>query len=317
MTKIITLKIKKISYSGDYVGPNFHITIDVLDKKTEVIERIEAGSTKFVNRIVFNQSCESDLLPVRIRIVEEDPLFDDVGTGQISMPLKNLSIGETHTTTVKVSGQGWEKSKTASITLEFEVSQNDGIRYASNADGRGWLLILLDEKSKETQIPFALKVRISEITSKREHFYIDEGPLKGQTASVRLKRGGSSFLLSDLKHKPAARLVFRKKKQTLEIEGLGVFKAKTFDSDPVKNGIHDIELPVSPHNEHGSDYLEFSIFAQSWFRVGHTEGRFLHCGSQSAGCITVTEPKKWTEIYNFLIDRRKDQPSVGTIDVTD
>ena len=55
-----------------------------------------------------------------------------------------------------------------------------------------------------------------------------------------------------------------------------------------------------------------------WFRISHSGERYLHPGMVSAGCISVTETKRWMEIYNTLIKARKgDFMSVGTFEVID
>jgi hypothetical protein len=78
-----------------------------------------------------------------------------------------------------------------------------------------------------------------------------------------------------------------------------------------------LEIPDEVHNL-GNAYISQSRVATTWFRVGHSGDRFLHTGHVSLGCTTVTDVPKWTEIYNYLIRRRKgDLKSVGTIQVVE
>ena len=59
-----------------------------------------------------------------------------------------------------------------------------------------------------------------------------------------------------------------------------------------------------------------SRYAKTWFRIGHSGDRYLHPGERSAGCITVKDTKRWTEIYRHLIISRKhDSRSIGVVKV--
>ena len=85
-------------------------------------------------------------------------------------------------------------------------------------------------------------------------------------------------------------------------------------------GNHDLELPDAPHSG-GGYYLDKSKYTRTWFLTGHKllgkgNGRYLHTGSISAGCITV-DPDKWDELYKHLILSRKkrDHRSIGKIKV--
>lgn len=91
---------------------------------------------------------------------------------------------------------------------------------------------------------------------------------------------------------------------------------KIYTGNPPPAGIYDLEIPDEVHSI-ASGYYSYSKYATSWFRIGHSGDRYLHPGSVTAGCITVTALEKWTIIYNYLIGRRKDDVSVGTIHIFD
>jgi hypothetical protein len=78
----------------------------------------------------------------------------------------------------------------------------------------------------------------------------------------------------------------------------------TDENNPQPYGVYDLEIPDEVHALGGA-YESISPFAKTWFRVGHSGDRYLHTGSISAGCTTVTEVTAWTAIYNYLIARRK------------
>ncbi|MFC1495833.1 hypothetical protein ACFL52_00275 [Candidatus Margulisiibacteriota bacterium] len=92
---------------------------------------------------------------------------------------------------------------------------------------------------------------------------------------------------------------------------IGTYNAKV-ETNPLKSGKYDLGIPYEPHDT-GWRYLKESKYAKTWFRIGHKGEIFLHVGSASAGCITVTDKKKWTKIYNLLIRSRKDSLSIGEV----
>lgn len=74
--------------------------------------------------------------------------------------------------------------------------------------------------------------------------------------------------------------------------------------------------------EFGQTYVNRAIYAESWFLIGHKmlgngNGRYLHTGNVSAGCITVKDIHKWNKLYLFLVKSRKkgDNRSVGQVRV--
>ena len=144
----------------------------------------------------------------------------------------------------------------------------------------------------------------------RDHFKILEGKLKGKIMSVRKKSKTHSYLLDNIYHEQAAELIFEQEGKLLIVKGLGTYSniaMKT--SNLIPFGTYDLELPWEIH----PIARRYSGYAMTWFRIGNEGDRFLHTGSVSLGCITVKDTEKWTEIYNFLIRRRKDNSSVGTI----
>ena len=93
------------------------------------------------------------------------------------------------------------------------------------------------------------------------------------------------------------------KRANYEYGNAGPIATKTDPGNPVPTGTYDLEIPDEVHNL-GTTYQGDSPFATTWFRVGHSGDRYLHPGRISAGCVTVTDTKKWTDVYNYLIKRR-------------
>ncbi len=198
------------------------------------------------------------------------------------------------------------------------ISGNIYIGYVERIEGDGWLQVKFDDSGMVWPIPEYLKVSVTE-SNGRENFTILEGRFMDRTASVKRKGWqffdwDGSYFESGIPHKQAAEMTFFRKSEKLEITGLGTFKAITQPDNPVPLGTSDLEIPYEPHRL-GLSYIKKAQYAKTWFRVGHSGDRFLHCGRVSAGCITVTEYEKWDLIYNHLILARKDAYSIGTVKV--
>ena len=185
--------------------------------------------------------------------------------------------------------------------------------YLKHSDD-GWYVVLNDKGLKEP-LPEYLKVHMIRTQDNRDYFQVLEGLNFGKTFSIA-RRNGISYIEKGTIHKALAELTFNIKTENLEIKGLGTFKAITYLDNPVPLGNYDIEIPDAPHGL-GSGYLGNAEYALTWFRVGNAGDRYLHCGSFSAGCITVKDVDKWDKIYEHLIISRKNNQSVGTVEVVD
>ena len=117
-----------------------------------------------------------------------------------------------------------------------------------------------------------------------------------------------------MRYKGSANVKFDKSGGKLWYGGTGPVAAKTMNSNPVPNGTHALEIPYEPHIL-GETYENSAKFSKTWFRIGDSGDRFLHPGLISAGCVTVTDIKKWDSIYDYLINSRSDKKNVGEIEV--
>jgi len=193
-----------------------------------------------------------------------------------------------------------------------------GFKSVTNADGKGWLLVRHSNGSIYPPLPQYLRVKHTGTSGGRENFTIKEsgrnGSLIGKTASVKQKGAGDSYLSSSMAYKGSATVEFDKGKKELRYGTAGPVAAYTLSSNPVPDGTHDLEIPYEKHPI-ASRYESSSKYAQTWFRLGHSGDRFLHPGTVSAGCVTVTAVSEWTKIYDYLINSRKDNKNVGQITV--
>jgi hypothetical protein len=205
-----------------------------------------------------------------------------------------------------------------SAQLLFVLKGNDmTIKHVSNADGEGWLIVKWADGTTVPAIPQFLRVDFKKTENGRDFFSVVEGIRNGKEASVKRKAGDGSYLLDGDPAEPKATLKFDRKKGEFWFGGTGPVAAKTDPDNPTPLGTFDLEIPDEVHKI-GTQYQVDSVFATTWFRVGHSGDRFLHPGRVSAGCVTITNIKKWTEIYEYLIKRRLgDDKSVGTIEIVE
>lgn len=136
-------------------------------------------------------------------------------------------------------------------------------------------------------------------------------------ASVIRKSDGESYLEDAMLGGSGGQVHFVKSTEQLfymsNARWIGPISTTTQASNPVPVGVHELEIPDEVHPG-GEPYLSKSIYAGTWFRIGHSGDRYLHPGSVSAGCVTVKDVPKWTDIYNVLIRcRMNDGKSVGML----
>lgn len=195
-------------------------------------------------------------------------------------------------------------------------------RYVTNTDGQGWLTVVHEDGRQSPALPQGLEVMVERESEDREYFRIVEGIHRGRRASVKLPptSGGCSFrpsyLMRAAPRRPPALLRLDAKTNTLWYAGGRSAEVAFPIGNPIPEGTWDIEIPDEVHSRSGG-YLAQSRYATTWFRIGHDGDRFLHPGSVTAGCATVTDVDLWTEIYDYLIFARAgDLLSVGRMEVT-
>lgn len=193
-------------------------------------------------------------------------------------------------------------------------------------DSTGWLRVKKNS-GVEIALPEYLKVKLIEskkdpgTNQVRDYFQVLEGREKGTTASVRQKPNGESWLAKgNPGYRGPALVTFNITTGVVTFPGGTALTATTDVMNPVPLGLHDLELPDAPH-QGGAAYVSASSRAKTWFLIGHGllgegQGRYLHPGRISAGCVTVTQVANWNNLYMYLILSRKgDDRSVGTINV--
>ncbi|MDO8676882.1 MAG: hypothetical protein Q7K16_04555 [Candidatus Azambacteria bacterium] len=322
MTKTVQLKLSKIKYSGDSVGRNIRVELEVLGKFSRIDKRIKAGTTAEINHEVGRFETDSGLLQadVLITVIEKDLLFNDVGNTKGNIKV-NTAVTKPQQFVFEVQvremrsifGKFWG-TKTAVFEITLEVEVLDAIRYVPDK-GEGWLIVKIGDKPTKESLPDYLKVKIDRTDNKYDYFTILEGPYRGESAFVELDKGSSQFI-TGVRHEPMARAKYSISQKIFILNGKK-YKTTDYPETPWRKGLYDIEIPDAPHKG-GGNYISQSKRARTWFRIGHDGERYLHAGGFSLGCITVIEANRWTEIYNALIKARKgDFMSVGVLEVVD
>lgn len=318
MLKKVVLKLENIKYSGDSVGEDIRLEIEILGKFFNFGKRLKSGSNNKLDNVIgeFDTDRKIFTADINLRIIEDDPIFNDVGSIN-----KEIKID-----TTKASGQEfkyeieiqeWRATMTRAkavftLTLEAEVLESETYLF-ENSDG--WVKSKIDGKG-EASLPAFLRINFIRTDGARDYFKIMEGPYRGKNASLPRQKDQTSYLLSGVvKREVDVRAIYSISKK---IFTLNEKKYSAID-DPemrLKKGIYDIEIPDYPHGRSGA-YLEAGK-PQVWFKIGHSGDRYLHVGARSLGCMTIIETRRWPEIYNYLIKARKgDSLSVGVVEVID
>jgi len=325
MLKFIQLKLSKIKYSGDSIGDDIRVEVEALGKFLRVDKRIKVGATAEINREVGSFETDQKLLKLNTQIVviEKDLLFNDVSQANLEIKIDTttnerqqffckIEIKETRS----IFGKIWGNKKALFETiLEAEVS--DAMRYVpNNNELNGWIRVRLEDDKSIKPLPAYLKVKFIKRDNKREYFTVLEGVYHGKLSSVALKEDGSSWLISDIERKPPVKASYSISRKVLTLNGKK-YQTVDYRGSQWQKGLYDIEIPDYPHAG-GSRYENDAPRAKTWFRIGHNGERYLHAGGRSLGCITVIELTKWHEIYDALINSRKnDLISVGVLEIVD
>lgn len=318
MSKILQIKLVKVEYQGDSIGDDILIEVEHPKGLWSFNKKIKNKTTVKLDKIIYqNDIFENKFqVPLNIKVIEKDLVFNDFATLDIKIDIDSSSLEPKITTYDLIVGElrslviGKRKGK-FSLTLETLVFEN--IYYVPLTDD-GWF-VCLDSKLNKISIPSYLKIHFDKIISNKEYFTVLEGQLKGKQFYVSEIRDKQYKFLKENPQTDAINLVYSISKKTLKLNGK-VYNTTDYRGFPWTKGLYDIEIADYPH--HGGLNYENSKYATVWFRIGHSGDRYLHTGSISAGCMTVTEVEKWDEIFKILISARKgDGQSVGVLEVID
>lgn len=323
MLKSIQLKLSKIRYSGDSIGDDVRIEIEILGQFSRVDKIIKVGTTAVIDKEIGKFETDQKIFKtdIKISVIEKDVLFNDVGSVDRNIEIDTniikpqqfiykVQIKETRS----ILGKIWGK-KVADFEITLDVGVTDAVRYIPEGKD-GWMAVKIKNHTSLESLPAYLKVKPEFVDGGREYFKILEGAYRNKSASVKLKDDSSSNLISGIQHEPMAQASYSISKKIFTLNNKR-YLTTDYKNASWEKGLYDIEIPDYPHLG-GARYEKQAPRAKTWFRIGHSGERYLHTGGRSLGCITVIETTRWAEIYNILIKARKgDFMSVGVLEVVD
>ncbi len=321
--KIVTIQLHSVEYSGDNLGDDIAIDVTIDGATTTVKSQIKHRTGHIFSKTLsrFQSTAASVSKSVSAKVTEVDTYSDTgTGSGNVTVDASGATGQSIGSVKVSVKGTAGDKGKTGEFTLNFTALLEEVDRYVPD-ESRGWLKIRIEdgkEKVHEESIPYTVWVKYSKTEGKREYFTIMEGTFRGMAASVSLdKAGNSRFSIKDERAVAVKLRLTKKTKESAILEVIGTDLKYNMASDPknpIKNGTYDIEIPDVPH-ANPTYQAEGANYATSWFRVDHKKYRYIHVGLHSLGCASCTQVARWDELYKKLIHGRKDQASVGTMEV--
>ncbi len=219
--------------------------------------------------------------------------------------------------TRSILGKFWSKA-TAVFEIILEAEVLDAILFISLEQGKGgWTNVKLENKNIEVALPAYLKIKLEGQDPKRQYFTIPEGPWWGEKASVKIEAGGVSHLEAANHQTGPVHLIYYRSKDLLRFKNK-TYKTRDYRNDPNPwiRRLYDIKIPDFPH-EKGRPYLNKAKLAMVWFKTTHkSDDRYIHAGTFSLGCVTLTEIERWDELCQILMKARKDDgESVGFLEV--
>jgi hypothetical protein len=201
--------------------------------------------------------------------------------------------------------------------VKNKPASNNKVANLLDRGNRGWIKVSDDDKS--FYIPYGTQIELLRNGSYR----INEGIYQGKIVYIDFEsikpKLFTSYLSSGLENKPAVKMSLIQSQQKIYLPT--TYKFYSIVCNNLPNGTYKIMMPDHKHTDRMStDYYNEhrggSRFCETWFPLvlekGFT-GQYLHFGTFSEGCVTVTED--WNEIYINLILSRLDSSSVGELTV--
>lgn len=184
----------------------------------------------------------------------------------------------------------------------------------------GWLQVI--HGREEISLPRYLVVRHLGVYRTpqgewRDRVEVREGFYKGQIVTARRRSRNESWFRQGMPPRTgAAHVTYDRRNEELRFGSSGPVDAITWPDNPVPLGAHTLSIPAYPHRR-GDPYVNRSQYAKTWFLIGTGRELYLHCGTRTDGCVTVTDFVAWNRIYDYLIRSRMNDQHIGRIRVFD
>ena len=136
---------------------------------------------------------------------------------------------------------------------------------------------------------------------------------------MKFQKDGTSYFEKTNYQIGPIHLIYSLSQKTLKFENK-IYKLKEYKDDPQpwKKTLYDIKIPDFYHKG-GLYYIDKVNLAPVWFKTTHSDGvRYVHPGSYSLGCVTLTEIERWDELCKVLLRARRDDfENIGILEVID
>ncbi len=325
MIKNIFLTLSSIKYSGKSIGDDIRIEIEAIGESFQKNLKLRCGSTRKIGEEigVFKIDQSSFSLPILTRIIERDKVLNDVGVSEIKFKVNlNESRIQKKSVLVKVKEIRWPFVRPeAEFKVDFDIQVMEVMHYIEEQKD-GFLWVKIDGYKKVQAIPAFLRVRLDKREGRRDYFTIMEGWRQGETGSVKTKKNGKSYLISGNPYTGPVKVTYSRSAKRLKIKRKS-YKVIEYQGERWKKGFYDIEIADHPH-EGGIPHAKKAPKAKVWFHIGHEhrpgkdKEKYIHTGQATLGCITLTELKRWNEVYKvFIRARLGDSKSIGILEITD
>ena len=252
MIKSIKLKLLRIKYSGDSIGNDMRVEIEILNQSSRIDKRIKAGTTVEINHEVGRFETDRRLFQadVLITVIERDLLFNDVGNTKNNIEV-NIAAAKPQQFVFEIqvkesrsllSRLFWGKRIAIfEVTLEAQIGEIE--RYTPETED-GWLVAQIDQ-GEQVPLPAYIMVYQKSIKDGREYFIPSEGVNRGKLLSIPLKDGDSSYLISNIKHEPMISAKYSISEKVFTLNGKK-YKATDYPEAPWKKGIYNIGILTIP-----------------------------------------------------------------------
>lgn len=316
--RVLCLTISDIELHGDDLGDDYQLDFIYADEVVSVpLRTVE-------NKLIAQNSNfatvwlapETSILNLMIIAKEIDPIADDIGEYELNIDTStHIQDLQAYEILIEVLGRGRsEQKKKAHLKIKLETLVSSPVVQLKDVDPNGWIIARLSSGISIT-LPAGTAVEMIEKKQGREYFKVLEGSYKGVEASIALSQGGVTHLTKFVDRKSACEMKLLRESWVLQIAGLGNFEVlKMKPAEMIYPGIYRICLPDIPHGA-GKSYRSTARHAETWFRLGDENDRYIHPGTRTRGCITITDLNSWETIYNYIMTCRQDDAHIGTLEV--
>lgn len=149
MSKFVQLKLSRIQYGGDAIGNDIRIEIECLGSFLVLDKRMKNGSAVAVNAAIgqFFVDQRSARLPLNIRIIERDLIFNDVGSTEAKISIDSNTVSpqtSIHKIAVRELRGAYPGRSTAVFSVTVEALIIQATRYIPDTTD-GWITALRED----------------------------------------------------------------------------------------------------------------------------------------------------------------------------